>query len=100
MNLEWFKNADCKGKTDLFYGPYDEKVGARRVRERQAKRICEGCESVYQCRQYARENGELGVWGGEGEEDRFNAGFSTDAFIRRRMKMREARLNRQDQGQR
>jgi WhiB family redox-sensing transcriptional regulator len=100
MNLEWFKNADCKGKTNLFFGPYDEKVASRRVRERQAKRICDGCASIYQCRQYARENGELGVWGGEGEEERFDAGFSSDPFIRRRMKMREARIKRQDQDQR
>lgn len=95
MTLEWLSQASCKGKTDTFFGPYNEKVSSRRTRERDAKRICEKCPVMYQCRQYARENGELGVWGGEGEEERFNAGFSTDPFIRRRMKMREARLNRQ-----
>jgi len=95
MSMDWLREASCKGKTEIFFGPYNEKVASRRARERQAKQICNGCAVQYQCRQYARENGELGVWGGEGEEERFNGGYSTDPFIRRRMKMREARAARQ-----
>ena len=46
---------------------------------------------MYQCRQYARENSELGVWGGETEDERYNAGFLKDANVSRRNKQRVKR---------
>ena len=95
MNIAWMKDSHCKGKTEVFYGPADERLSARRVRELQAKKICLECPVMLQCRQYARENGELGYWGAEGEEERFANGFLRDPFIRRRLKNRADRLARQ-----
>lgn len=92
--LDWLSQAACKGKTDLFYGPLDEKVASRRVREKQAIAICSECPVILQCRMHARDTGELGVWGGEGEEERYRSGFISDVYVRRRIRMRENRANR------
>jgi|TARA_Y100001949_G_scaffold48853_1_gene40612 hypothetical protein len=40
---------------------------------------------MYACRQYARDNRELGFWGGESEAERATAGFApTTPIIGRR----------------
>lgn len=90
----WMNESNCKGKTEVFYGPPDERLAARRVRELQAKQICLECKVMFQCRQYAREHGELGFWGAEGEEERFANGFLNDPFVRRRLKNRADRAAR------
>lgn len=90
----WMSDSNCKGKTDVFYGPSEERLAMRRVRERQAKEICLECKVMLQCRQYARENNELGFWGAEGEEERFTNGFLNDPFVRRRLKHRADRAAR------
>lgn len=66
--------AICKGKTSLFFAPYKETVKQRRSRESAAKRICGNCPVVYKCRSHARDTNELGIWGGETEEERYLSG--------------------------
>ena len=66
----------CRGKQYLFYGKHAERPQTRVRREGQAKMVCRTCSQVRTCRDYARSNGEVfGVWGGETEIERYNAGF-------------------------
>ena len=89
--ITWISQAKCKGQTDLFFGQIREKSWIRASRERKAITICNACPVMYQWRQYARENSELGVWGGETEDERYNAGFLKDANVSRRNKQRVKR---------
>lgn len=91
MNKSWIDEAKCKGQTHLFFGEYNERPSARRSREKKAVAICESCSVMLQCRQYARSQDELGVWGGETEEDRYRAGFLKSGDITRRIKARDRR---------
>ncbi len=72
---DWQKEAACIGKTDIFFGPTNEKTQIRRKREAIAKTICRSCPVLVQCRDYARANPEYGIWGGETEEERHLAGY-------------------------
>ena len=58
----------------------------RMKREKLAAAICKQCPVVDKCRQHAREQGELGFWGGESEEQRFLAGYLRDSVVSRRRK--------------
>lgn len=89
---QWIAQASCVGKTHLFFGPMGEKKTDKRVRERSAIFICMQCPVMHECRRHARENGELGVWGGETEEQRFQAGFLHDPWVKRNAQARERRL--------
>lgn len=71
----WMENAECKGRTHLFFPPLAERPQARARREAKAKELCKVCVSRNQCREYARNHREFGFWGGENEEERTNAGF-------------------------
>lgn len=92
----WMKDAACKGKTEYFYGTFSERPTTLAKREALAKSICATCPCIDKCREYARENLELGIWGGETDEERFNAGYQTklDISVRRRIRAREYKLKR------
>jgi len=93
--IDWIKEANCKGKTSYFFEKASERpqMTARRVAV--AKSICAGCTVVNECREYARQNGELGVWGGETADERFLAGyFVDDKMMHRRMRAREYKAKR------
>ncbi len=77
----WTDLAACKGRTPLFFPPKAERPQARLRRETKARRICEECGALVECRQFARENHEYGFWAGESEEDRHLAGFTVSAPI-------------------
>ena len=67
----WADRGACRGRESLFYHGEDEPKGKRRRKEAEAKSICEGCEVLETCRDYALNNGELyGVWGGLTENER------------------------------
>lgn len=89
--IKWVEQAKCKGQTDLFFGKMKEKSWIRAKREAAAISICGSCAVMYQCRQYARENHELGVWGGETEDERYSGGFLKDPNVSRRNKQRVRR---------
>lgn len=71
----WFDDAVCKDQTELFFPLYNERPKARHKREAKALTICNQCPVIKQCRQYARDNLEYGIWGGETEEQRIALGY-------------------------
>jgi len=71
---DWRATALCVGKTELFFGPINERAPARRQREHQARLICAHCPAASPCREWARRHGEYGIWGGETDEERTAAG--------------------------
>ena len=49
---------------------------------------------MFQCREYARANNELGIWGGETEEERFMAGYLNNPAVNKRLARMRRRLDR------
>ena len=83
--MSWVDQGSCGGESSLFFAPFAERPEARVRREAKARKICEACPSVDPCKAYARENRELGFWGGESESERATAGFApTTPIIGRR----------------
>ena len=83
--MNWVDDALCVGRSDQFFAPFAERPEARVRREAQARDLCSRCPSADPCRQYARDNRELGFWGAESEADRATAGFApTTPIIGRR----------------
>ena len=83
--MAWMRDGLCRGESDLFFAPFAERPEARVRREAQARDLCSRCHSADPCRQYARDNRELGFWGAESEADRATAGFApTTPIIGRR----------------
>jgi WhiB family redox-sensing transcriptional regulator len=83
--VNWMSTGACRGKSELFFAPFAERPEARVRREAQARAICQGCSVTTMCRNYARENRELGFWGGESEAERAAAGYApTTPIIGRR----------------
>lgn len=79
--IDWTQFANCKGKTRLFFAPKAERPQARARREAKARALCAGCIVQDTCRQFARDNHEYGLWGGENEEERHLAGYTIAAPI-------------------
>ncbi len=79
----WTVHAKCKGKTHLFFAPAGERPEARARREDLARRYCALCPVQKPCQDEARGNHEAGLWGGENEEERAEAGFAPRAITRR-----------------
>lgn len=75
MSAAWADDAACKGRLDLFYAPHAERPAARARRESEGRRLCSACPVQGPCRADARSGRELGLWGGETEEERSEAGF-------------------------
>ncbi|WP_082921190.1 WhiB family transcriptional regulator [Rhodococcus sp. D-6] len=69
---DWQLRARCRGfSTAAFFPPDRETRGARLRREQEAKRVCQQCPVVRECRSHALRVGErYGVWGGTSETDR------------------------------
>ena len=63
---EWQLHGLCRGMDSaVFFHPEGERGHKRTAREEQAKRVCEQCPVLVQCRDYAVAAGEpYGVWGG------------------------------------
>ena len=78
---EWMDDAACKGRTPLFFPPTAARPPARAGREAKARRLCNACPVIDQCRTYARENHEYGFWAGESEEQRHLLGYTVSAPI-------------------
>jgi WhiB family redox-sensing transcriptional regulator len=83
-DLKWASKAQCIGNTEIFFGVTREKTHIRRMREAAAIAICNQCSVMAECRQFARDNSELGVWGAETEDERYAAGFLLDPDVARR----------------
>jgi len=76
-SLVWIERARCRGADPrLFNAPFGEGALDRLTRESTAKtRYCDRCEASRECREWAREHHEYGIWGGETEDERIAAGF-------------------------
>jgi WhiB family redox-sensing transcriptional regulator len=77
----WMVFADCRGHTALFFAPHAERPQARVKREAKARRICQTCPVLTDCRRHARTNLEYGFWGGESEDERALAGYPVPAPV-------------------
>ena len=71
----WMENADVKESRNYFPPP-GERPAARERRENRARKVCFECEVLADCQTYARQQRELGFWGGESEIERAEAGFA------------------------
>lgn len=83
---EWFSEAKCKGKLDLFFPDEDDPESRKKVF--QAKSICKSCPSRLECLTCAVVNIEkFGVWGGltarQVSRLRNQVGITNEANIRR-----------------
>ena len=68
----WVLAANCRGRTELFFAPDDSESRAdRRLREAQAKKVCQECGVRVECLEEAFEADErFGIWGGLTERER------------------------------
>ncbi len=68
----WTLDANCRGRTHLFFAPDESESRAeRRRREAQAKSVCQECGVRVECLQEAFEADErFGIWGGLTERER------------------------------
>lgn len=87
---DWRDLAACKGQLRLFFAPKAERPQARERREAKAKRFCDICPAIDECRQFAREHREYGYWAGENEEDRHLLGYRVSAPIGVRTRLARA----------
>lgn len=78
---DWMREAACKGLTHLFFPSPAERPQARERREAAARIVCSGCTVRHDCRVFARDNHEYGLWGGESEDERHSAGYRLIAPI-------------------
>ncbi len=69
-NTSWMEAARCRGETDTFLAASEDLVATRQAATRRALSICDQCDVSVQCRDYARQNEEVGIWGGETESSR------------------------------
>lgn len=70
--MEWKHKAACRTMgPELFFGKVDEGVTQRRLREKEAKRICAGCEVAMDCLMVGQN--EEGIWGGMTDWERRRA---------------------------
>jgi WhiB family redox-sensing transcriptional regulator len=84
----WMAFGSCRGLTATFFAPHAERPQARVKREARARRICQSCPVLFECRQHARSNLEYGFWGGESEDERASAGFPVPAPVGGRSRRR------------
>ncbi len=84
---DWRDEANCRGRLKLFFPPKAERPQARARREAKAKRLCDACSVLDECRTWARTNREYGYWAGESEEDRYFLGFGVSAPIGVRVRL-------------
>ena len=77
----WMDKGACRGMTHLFFPLTAERPQARERREAMARSVCASCRVQDQCRDFARRNHEYGLWGGESEDERHEAGFRLIAPI-------------------
>lgn len=78
---DWMDVGACRGMTHLFFPTTAERPQARERREAMARNVCGECSVQMQCRNFARDHHEYGLWGGESEDERHEAGFRLIAPI-------------------
>lgn len=69
----------CSARPYLFHPPGDAFSNSNspgRTRISEARALCATCPVRISCRDWARETGEFGIWGGETDAERANAGYA------------------------
>jgi WhiB family redox-sensing transcriptional regulator len=68
----WRRRSSClQVDPKLFFGPDDETVAVRQVREAVASTVCRACPVLAQCLVWSLDTAiPYGVWGGLGEDER------------------------------
>ncbi|MFB8242029.1 WhiB family transcriptional regulator [Kitasatospora purpeofusca] len=68
----------CRSNPDLFFAPDGQHTGTPlyNARVESARALCHGCPERIPCRDRGRALGATGVWGGEDDIDRVEAGSS------------------------
>ncbi|MFB7294021.1 WhiB family transcriptional regulator [Actinacidiphila glaucinigra] len=69
----------CSARPHLFHPPGDafsDKGTHGRSRVAEARALCAACPVRVSCRDWARESGEYGIWGGETDSERADAGYA------------------------
>ena len=95
-DVDWKSQAACRGRLELFFAKKAERPEARARRETKAKRLCDVCPVVAECRITARTNREYGYWAGESEEERHLLGFTVTAPIGIRARRASEQARHQD----
>ena len=73
--IRHYDEAACKDVDKELFFPIGEGIRhSEQVKE--AKRVCRVCPHRIECRDEARESGSHGIWGGETEQERIDAGFA------------------------
>ena len=80
-DLSWMSKGHCQGQSTLFFPPLAERPDSRHRREAAATAICTECPVQMACRDFGRTHHEYGVWGGENEEERVQAGYRLNAPV-------------------
>ena len=84
MDAQWYwqDHGACRDyDSTLFFHPQNERGSARMKRDRAAKLVCASCTVQTTCREFARTHHEYGLWGGESEDERHEAGYRLIAPI-------------------
>lgn len=66
---EWFDQAACAGRLELFFEPHYERVEARLKRESHARALCRSCPVQAPCLELGMSEA-FGIWGGLNEAER------------------------------
>lgn len=77
----WMRDAACTGLSHLFFPAAAERPQSRERREATARMVCADCAVRLTCRDHARTHHEYGLWGGESEDERHEAGYRLIAPI-------------------
>lgn len=77
----WQDEGACRGLTDVFFSPHNERPAAKEEREALARRICSDCPVLAECADYAlRHREQGGIWAG--------VSFEPDREIEKRKRRR------------
>ncbi|MFB7294052.1 WhiB family transcriptional regulator [Actinacidiphila glaucinigra] len=77
--LDFPVTVPCSAHPYLFHPPGDAFSDSKpqgRTRISEARALCATCPACTSCRDWARETGEFGIWGGETDSERANAGYA------------------------
>lgn len=72
----------CQVAPVFFHAADDERLNSEEYNDRiaNAKSLCAGCPIKDECRQLGRDLHEVGIWGGETDEERRAAGYQPRGF--------------------
>ncbi|MFZ1361445.1 MAG: WhiB family transcriptional regulator [Candidatus Nanopelagicales bacterium] len=72
LEQTWMRNSACNtADPELFHSPEKESPAARKLRERQAKVICNTCPVINECREWAQDTDDgFGIYAAQTADER------------------------------